>query len=83
MKGPGGSFDDCCDAGCTRPIPTRDPWRLQRLGWTIDGPMPTAVYHAPHSPEQPYLTRGYTEWRYTDDTKFICASCSDAKDMKQ
>jgi hypothetical protein len=83
VKGPAGEFDECCDAGCTRPIPTRDPLKLQRLGWTIVGPMPTQVDHVAHSPEQPHLARGYTEWRYTAATTFICASCSEEKERAE
>lgn len=80
MKGPGGEFDECCDAGCTRPIPSRDPVRLLRLGWHIDGPLPVAVHHPPHTPEQPYLTRGYTVWRYGAETRVICASCAEKQE---
>lgn len=79
MKGPGGEFDDCCDAGCTRPIPTRDPRELRRLGWEIRGTEPAAILHKAHSPEQPHLVHDYTEWRDAPDTQYVCPVCADTR----
>lgn len=70
-----------CDMGCTRPVPTDNPLRLERLGWVICGPWPDAIWHPAHSAAQPFLVRPYTEWRRHADTRYYCATCFEEKGL--